>query len=101
MNITQEDIKTCITKLATSFDEELFNKTQEELEDYWYYKYDSSASYENNMYNFFDMLELYKSFCDRWEEHHNGSCCVVERVRDKYIMPKIKLYIQELNKTIV
>jgi hypothetical protein len=36
------------------------------------------------------MLNLYQNKCRRWEEMHNGSSCVVERVRDTYVMPKIR-----------
>jgi hypothetical protein len=45
---------------------------------------------------FYDMLRLYAGQCRRWEEHHNGSCCVVERVRDTYIMPKVREFADRL-----
>lgn len=37
---------------------------------------------------------MYARSCQRWEEIHNGYVCVVERVRDKYIIPKIKEFEQ-------
>ena len=54
-------------------------------------------SKEWNLYKFSDALEMYKSRCRRWEEHHNGSSCVVERVRDKYLMPKIKDFLTKVS----
>jgi hypothetical protein len=65
-----------------------------ELERYWFFKYDPAASLEWNCYQFHKMLDLYSNKCRRWEESHNGSCCVVERVRDKYIMPKIREWLE-------
>lgn len=94
--ITKEDIKSCIEKMGTAFSKELFDKTQSELEEYWHFKFDDTASMERNLYKFHDLLKLYGSFCRQWEEHHNGCMCVVERVRDKYLMPKIKDFISKL-----
>jgi len=92
---TESNLKTVITSLNDAFSEKLFAKTQDELEEYWHFKHDPSASPEWNLYQFTSMLELYKSFCRRWEEHHNGHCCVVERVRDKYLMPKIRVFVKD------
>ena len=40
--------------------------------------------------------EIYKRAVEfLGEEMHNGSCCVVERVKDKYLAPKIRLFLQE------
>ena len=88
----EKDIGNILTSLDLSFSNELFAKTEEELEGHWYFKWDKTQDIVWNTYQFFDLLELYISFCRRWEEHHNGSCCVVERVRDKYTIPKIKLF---------
>jgi len=55
-----------------------------------HFTWNESASLEWNLYQFHDKLRLYGSFCRRWEGIHNGSCCVVERVRDTYLMPKIR-----------
>jgi hypothetical protein len=40
------------------------------------------------------MLNLYAGRCRRWEEMHHGSMSVVERVRDAYMMPKIRAFIE-------
>jgi hypothetical protein len=85
-----------ITTLADAFSRDLFDKTKEQLEEYWHFAFDPKKSVEANIYNFHDMLELYGNFCRRWEEHHNGSCCVVERVRDQYLWPKIKRFADDL-----
>jgi hypothetical protein len=97
MNITEKDIGSAIKMIAQKFDDELFQKTETELEENWFFKWDDSASIEWNTYKFHEMLKLYGSICRRWEERHNGSCCVVERVRDKYLMPKIKQLVQQIN----
>lgn len=89
-------LKEVIPKLIDSFDKELFSKSQEELEEYWFFKYDDSLIKEQNLYEFTKMLELYRSSCERWEEHHNGSVCIVERVRDKYLWNKIQNFIKDL-----
>ena len=96
MEVTEKDISDVITSMAKRFDDELFQKTEEELEENWFFKWDDSASLEWNTYNFHDMLKLYGSFCRRWEEKHNGSRCVVGRVRDKYLMPKIKQFVKQI-----
>lgn len=92
--ITDKDIKGALVSLANAFAQELFDKTEGQLEGYWHYKYDSEASFEWNMYKFHDALGRYSGFCRRWEEKKHGSCCVVERVRDKYIMLKIRWFIE-------
>ena len=83
-------IEKAITRLAEQIHKDLYEKTEEELEYYWQFKFDAERSIEQNMYSFYRRLRAYESMCRRWEEHHNGSCCVVERVRDKYVMPKIR-----------
>ena len=88
--ITEKDIGDVITSIYDSSQRELLDKTEVELEEYWFFLYDKNASLEANLYNFYDMLDLYKSFCRRWEVAKGGTCCVVERVRDKYLMPKIE-----------
>jgi len=94
---TKEDIGNMITTMAKSFEDELYGTEQEQLDaEYWHFKWDDSASLEWNVYQFHDLLKLYGSFCRRWEEHHSGSCCVVERVRDKYLMPKIRAFIERM-----
>jgi len=96
MSVTDEDIKNVIVALDKTFTSELMGKSEAELEGYWHFKYSSDATAERNLYNFFSKLELYKGFCRRWEESKNGSCCVVERVRDKYLMPKIKAFAKQI-----
>lgn len=92
MNITEDDIKATITGMVSSFDRELFEKSEEELETYWLFTWDSEVSLVGNIYEFHEMLTLYGRFCRRWEDHHNGYVCIVERVRDKYLLPKIRAF---------
>jgi hypothetical protein len=94
--VTDEELANVITGMAQCFNDELYSKTESELEENWFFEWDNSASLEENTYNFYDMLKLYGNFCRRWEEKHNGSICVVERVRDKYLMPKIREFVRHL-----
>lgn len=98
MKVTEKDISKVITELAQTLDNDLFQKSEAELEELWFFKWDDSASLEQNTYQFYDMLEFYGSFCSLWEDKHNGSCCIVERVRDKYLMPKIKQFVKQITK---
>lgn len=93
---TMKDIKTIITSLSSKIDDELFLKDKDGLEEYWHFQFSDKKKATDNMYEFYHMLKLYEHFCRRWEDHHNGSCCVVERVRDQYLMPKIKQFTGQL-----
>lgn len=81
--------------IIESQNKELFSKTQEQLEDYWFYNFDNDNTSEIKQYNFYDALKHYEHHCVLWEEHHKGSICIVERVRDKYILPKIRLFLEK------
>lgn len=94
--VKQEDIENALTSMVSRFDAELLATPENELEKRWHFKWDNKASIEWNTYKFSDMLEGYKRSCRRWEEHHNGNCCVVERVRDKYLMPKVREFLAAL-----
>jgi hypothetical protein len=94
--ITQKDIETVLNGILINARDELISKTRSQLEDYWYFQYDAAKSKEWNLYQFTKALDLYKSNCRRWEEHHNGNSCVVERVRDQYLMPKITQFIKDM-----
>lgn len=96
MKVASEDIEQVLTSIASRFDEELLSTPESELEKNWHFKWDETTSIEWNTYKFSDMLEMFKRSCRRWEEHHNGSGCVVERVREKYLMPKIRGFLAEL-----
>ena len=94
--VTDKEIGAVITALSNAFDDDLYSKSNSELEQYWHFVWDDKLSLEVNTYHFHDLLKLYGSFCRRWEEKHNGSVCVVERVRDKYLMPKIREFVRQL-----
>ena len=93
LGVTEDDIGKAITGLMRSIDADYQEMTEADLADRWFFKFDPDASLERNMYLFHDRLTLYAGSCRRWEEMHNGSMCVVERVRDKYIMPKIREFV--------
>ena len=94
--VTTELIGQVCESIIENAEKELFDLTQDELERYWFFKYNPAKRLDFNLYEFHDMLGLYENYCRRWEEHFNGHVCLVERVRDKYLMPKIR----ELLKTI-
>jgi len=86
----EESLKVVFDNIRAQEQNELYSCSQEELDKYWFFVYEDDKSLAYNLYHFTECLTLYKSKCRRWEEHHNGITCVVERVRDKYIYPKIK-----------
>ncbi len=89
-------IENVITRLSDRVQNELISKTEIDLQNEWYWDWDPNSTREWNTYKFFSMLDIYKRRCRIWEEHHNGSYNVVERVRDKYLMAKIEMFLQEL-----
>lgn len=91
----KDALPTVLTTMVNRFDEELYAKTEEEIRNTWYFTYDHSKSDAQNLYEFFDMLRLHQSQARRWEEKHYGSACVVERVRDKYLWPRILDFLTE------
>ena len=90
MEISEEDIGNALTGLLRRVEAEYQTMSEADLEQRWYFRYEPEKSLTWNIYSFHGCLTLYGGSCRRWEEMHNGSCCVVERVRDKYLMPKIK-----------
>jgi hypothetical protein len=92
------DIAAIFDSILQRESEELYALRKEELERRWFYRHNSNLTPAQQLYNFIEMLELYKRSCRQWETHHNGSCMVVERVRDQYLMPKIKEFLSMLGK---
>jgi len=82
-----------VESIANRFDDDLYKCSQNDLERYWHFKWDANADLPTNLYQFHMMLELYGSSCRRWENHHHGHVCIVGRVRDKYLMPKIQEFV--------
>lgn len=94
--ITSDDISKVLGGILKQADAELLSCTQEQLERYWFFKWNSEKSKAWNFYEFHELLDLYRRKCRQWEEHYNGHVCVVERVRDKYLLPKIEAFIEQL-----
>jgi hypothetical protein len=61
----------------------------------WHWRWDEDKGEAWNLYTFADAIAIYKRDCRRWEEAHNGHACIVERVRDKYIMPVVVEFLTE------
>jgi len=93
---TQKQIGDVLTTIGRRADEELLALDETTLAGQWYWRWEAGRSIEWNIYRFSDVLEMHKRRCRRWEEHHNGSCCVVERVRDKYVMPRVREFLTAL-----
>ena len=96
MEPTQEQIGDVLTSIAARADSELMALKEAELAAQWYWQWEDGRSIEWNAYKFSDALEMHKLRCRRWEDRHNGSCCVVERVRDKYVMPRVREFLAAL-----
>lgn len=96
MEPKQEHIIDVLTAITARSDAELMALAEAELATQWYWRWEEDRSVEWNTYKFTDILEMYKRRCRRWEESHNGSCCVVERVRDKYVMPRVREFLAAL-----
>lgn len=93
-SVIDADFKGIFGALIARSDDELFNTKKEELQrKYFHFRWDESESLAANLYTFTDMLELYRRSVRRWEENSHGSCCVVERVRDEYLMPEIMSFL--------
>lgn len=86
---SKEAIGDALEGMMLSFEAEYRSMSEADLQKRWFYRYEPDKSLSWNIYSFTDMLALYRGSCRRWEEMHNGHCCVVERVRDKYLLPKI------------
>lgn len=93
---TQEQIGDVLTAIASRDDAELMALDEAALAAQWYWRWEADKSVAWNTYQFSGMLELHKRQCRRWEEHHNGNCCIVERVRDKYLMPRVREFLAAL-----
>ena len=96
MDVTKEDIGKALTSLVEAQEADLLALSADEIAAEWYWRWEDKRSVEWNTYKFSDVLELHKRRWRRWEDHHNGSCCVVERVRDKYVMPRVREFLAAL-----
>lgn len=96
MGPTAEQIGDVLTSIVARLDSELLATEEAELSAKWYWQWEDGRSTEWNIYKFSDALEMHKRQCRRWEEYHNGNACVVERVRDKYVMPRVREFLTAL-----
>jgi hypothetical protein len=95
-HITSDDIRGVLDGIVAAGHAELRQMVAADLEAHWHFRWDETVPVPVNLYRFHRMLDLYGNFCRRWEEMHNGSACVVERVRDRYLMPKIRAFCENL-----
>lgn len=90
MNTTNEELRGALMDMARALDADLLAMSADEIAADWFWKWDHLRGIEWNLYQFASVLEVHKRRWRRWEEHHHGPSCVVERVRDKYVMPKVR-----------
>jgi hypothetical protein len=96
MTADEQEIKKTIIGMAAKAASELLALDEDALAATWFWRWDKNASVEWNTCEFNDDLEAYKRRCRGWEEHHNGGGCVVERVRSKYLVPRVREFLAEL-----
>lgn len=101
MEPSKEDIAKTVTRIADEYVRELERMTRPGLETAWHFQWSEMLSLEDNTYRFYRALDLYGRVCRRWEEMHNGPSCVVERVRDRYLMPKIYEFSARIRQSVV
>jgi hypothetical protein len=71
----------CTTLITAKVEEpEFFYKYPATPDDFDYYQ----------LYEWMDMMSLYKHLAERWGEQERGSCCIVEWARDNYLIPECK-----------
>lgn len=93
-DVNNDTLNQVFDNILSQSRDELKTLAQVDLAKFWFFKYDNTKSEHWNLYQFNGMLDLYSRKCRQWEEMHNGSMCVVERVRDTYLMPKIKEFLE-------
>lgn len=96
MSVTEEDIGNAFAGIRQRMDAEYAAMSQADLERKWHFRFDPEKSLTLTLYEFNDALDSYRWSCRRWEEMHNGMTCVVERVRDTYLLPKIREFEAQL-----
>jgi hypothetical protein len=94
----EQAIPEVVEGMIARMDAELMAKSQPELAADWWFRWDDKQSIERNVYEFAGCLEHYRRECRQWEERYNGLVCVVERVRDRYLMPRIREFLDVLER---
>lgn len=92
--LAHSDLAGFLTTLSKRMKNDVVSLSREDLERYWDFESDPAASKAWNVYQFHRALSTYGSVCRQWEEAHNGYACVVERVRDRYLLPKIRAFVK-------
>lgn len=97
MSQLDQELRHLFNNITNNYQLELASITDaNDLEQFWLFKYNTARTQEQNMYEFYSMLNIYQRRCRDWESMHHGTSCVVERVRDQYLMPKIKEFLKNL-----
>lgn len=91
--LATSDLAEFLTTISTRIKTDIVSMSREDLERYWDFEIDPAASKAWNVYKFHRALSTYGSACRQWEEAHHGYACVVERVRDRYLLPKIRAFL--------
>lgn len=65
----------------------------------FYFKWEDIKEVKSyTIYEWFQALRLYCSSARAWEEQERGSTCVVERVRDNYLLEKCQEFLDNLKR---
>jgi hypothetical protein len=101
-SINQRTLQRALADTVTVLDargkSDLFAMSQRELLDSAPFSFEAGRNEAENLYRFVRDMIGYSSRCRRWEEHHNGSCCVVERVRDTYLRPRMIRFLEDMQR---
>lgn len=94
VDLVDKDVDNVVNDVLRRVRDELRALSKEELATKWYYRHNPKLPAELQLYEFCECLDLYKRTCQEWETFHNGHVSVVERVRDQYLRPKIREFLE-------
>lgn len=97
--VTEKALNEVFSSILSNAQDELQSMRQQDLERLWFFKHEPERGVAWNLYQFNSMLDLYRRKCRQWEEMHHGCTSVVERVRDRYLMPKIREFAETIRAT--
>lgn len=60
------------------------------------YKFKEKPMTEKDLAEWYDCVELYYHFAQRYEEQERGSCCCVDRAYSRYLIPECKKLLERL-----
>jgi hypothetical protein len=95
--VNVREIEKAMKGFVEKSEADLLAMSADEIANEWWWTWLEWRTIEWNTYSFSSTLESHKRRWRKWEEHHHGSCCVVKRVRNKYVMPRIREFLAALD----